>query len=283
MRGLLCRTLASRSGSVSDRAGIGQVSDLPKHGPMNLDYFYFKRPLNFAHRGASRHAPPNTLAAFTKAIELGADGVELDTHLSADGVPIVMHDLEVDATTDGKGPVKDKTLAELKELDAGSSFDPAFAGERIPTLSEVFEAVGQRLLINIELKTLSPRANGLEPVVAELVRKHGLEKRVIFSSFNPFAIRRIKKLLPQAPAGLLYAPDLPIYLRRAWLAPLCPHEARHPHYGMVNATSMRAFRARGYYVNVWTVDEPGEMRRLISLGVDAIITNRPEMLRQEAP
>jgi glycerophosphoryl diester phosphodiesterase len=250
---------------------------------MNLDYFYAKRPLNFAHRGASHHAPPNTLAAFTRAIELGADGIELDTHLSADGVPVVIHDFDVDATTDGAGPVKDKTLAQLKELDAGRTFDPAFACERIPTLSEVFEAVGQKLLINIELKTVSPRANGLEPVVAGLVQRHGLEKRVIFSSFNPFALRRIKKLLPHVPAGLLYAPDLPIYLRRAWLAPLCPHEARHPYYGMVNAASLRVWRAQGYYVNVWTVDEPGEMRRLIRLGVDAIITNRPDLLRQEAP
>ncbi len=247
---------------------------------VNLDYFYFRRPLNLAHRGACRHAPPNTLAAFYKAIELGADGTELDVHLSADGVPVVIHDFTVEATTDGHGLVSRKTLAELKELDAGSRFEVTFAGERIPTLAEVFEAVGQRLLINVELKSAGLWAGGLEQAVAALVKKYGMEKRVIFSSFNPLAVRRIKKLLPHVPAGLLYAPDLPIYLRRAWLAPLCPHEARHPHHSMVTEPGLRALRARGYYVNVWTVDDPHEMRRLIDLGVDAIITNQPDVLRQ---
>jgi len=247
---------------------------------MRLDDFYFKRPLNFAHRGASHHAPSNTLAAFTQAAELGADGIELDVHLSADGVPVVIHDFVVETTTDGQGSVASKTLAELEQLDAGIKFDAAFAGERIPTLSKVFEAVGQRLLINIELKSIAARNNGLETAVAALVTKHHLEKRVIISSFNPLAVRRFKKLLPQVLAGLLYAPNMPIYIRRAWLAPLCPHEARHPHHSMVAPKSMQAFRSAGYRVNVWTADEPDEMRRLIELDVDTIITNRPDVLKQ---
>ncbi|MBN1887740.1 MAG: hypothetical protein JW850_07105 [Thermoflexales bacterium] len=231
-----------------------------------------------AHRGARRVAPPNTLAAFVRALELGADGVELDVHLSADGVPVVIHDFSLEATTDGHGPVSSKTLAELKELDAGSAFDPAFAGERIPTLEEVFEAIGQLALINIELKALGPLGGGLERAVAGLVQKHGLEKRVLCSSFNPFALRRIKRLLPHVPAGLLYAPDVPFYQRRAWLAPLCPHEARHPHYTMLTPSSLQALRRRGYRVNVWTVNDPADMRRMIEMGVDAIITDRPDTL-----
>jgi len=235
-------------------------------------------PLNIAHRGASAAAPPNTLAAFEKAIELGADGVEFDVHLSADGVPVVIHDFTVDSTTDGSGRVAEMTLAQLKQLDAGSHFDPAFAGERIPTLGEVLEAVGGRLLLNIELKSTSLRDNGLEQAVIAQVEQHSLGDSVLFSSFNPFSLRRAKRIASHIPVGLLYAPDLPLPLRRAWLAPLVPHEARHPKHTMVDARYMAWARRRGYRVNTWTVDDPDEMHRLIDLDVDGIITNVPDVL-----
>ena len=237
-----------------------------------------RTPLNFAHRGASAAAPPNTLVAFEKAIELGADGIEFDVHLSADGVPVVIHDFTVDSTTDGSGRVAEMTLAQLKHLDAGSHFDRAFAGERIPTLGEVLEAVGSRLLLNIELKSTSLRDNGLEQAVIAQVEQHSLGDSVLFSSFNPLSLRRAKRLASHIPVGLLYAPDLPLPLRRAWLAPLVPHEARHPKHTMVNAHYMAWARQRGYRVNTWTVDDPDEMRRLIDLGVDGIITNVPDIL-----
>ncbi len=241
--------------------------------------------LNIAHRGASVAAPPNTLAAFEKAAELGAHGVELDIHLSADSVPVVIHDFTVDATTDGTGRVAEMTLAQLKQLDAGSWFDPAFAGERIPTLEEVLEAVGSRLLLNIELKDFSLCNKRLERVVIGLIEQHSsscgqpLEDRVLLSSFNPFSLRRAKKIAPHIQAGLLYSPNLPLPLRRAWLAFLFPHEARHPEHTMVDADYMAWARRRGYRVNTWTVDDADEMRRLISLGVDGIITNVPGVLR----
>jgi glycerophosphoryl diester phosphodiesterase len=235
--------------------------------------------LNIAHRGASVAAPPNTLAAFEKAIELRADGVEFDVQLSADGVPVVIHDFTVDATTDGSGRVADLTLAQLKQLDAGSCFDPAFTGERIPSLEEVVRAVGNRLLLNIELKTTSLRDSGLEQAVIAQVEQHGLGDSVLLSSFNPFSLRRAKKIAPHIPVGLLYAPDLPLPLRRAWLASLVPHEARHPAHSMVDAHYMAWARRRGYRVHAWTVDDAGEMRRLIVLGVDGIITDVPDLLR----
>jgi glycerophosphoryl diester phosphodiesterase len=238
------------------------------------------RPLVIGHRGASAAAPQNTLAAFCRAMELGADGVELDVQLSADGVPVVIHDLTVDKTTDGTGPVRSKTLAELKALDAGSTFSPQFASERIPTLSEALAALEGKLLINVELKDFNPRGSGLEAPVVEVVRKHAMEKRVLFSSFNPFALRAVKRLAPEIPAGLLYAPDLAIYLRRAWLAPLVPHEARHPHFSMVTESPVKWCHGHGLRVNTWTVDDPAEMRRLIALGVDGIISNKVDVLRQ---
>ena len=248
--------------------------------PINWSQAYQStNTLNIAHRGASAAAPPNTLAAFEKAAELGADGVEFDVHLSADGVPVVIHDFTVDGITDGSGRVTDMTLAQLKQLDAGSHFDPAFTGERIPTLKEVLETVGSRLLLNIELKTTSLRDNGLETTVITQVEQHSLGDSVLFSSFNPFSLRRAKRIAPHIPVGLIYSPDLPLPLRRAWLAPLVPHEARHPKHTMVDAHYLAWARERGYRVNTWTVDDPDEIRRLIGLGVDGIITNVPDVLR----
>jgi glycerophosphoryl diester phosphodiesterase len=243
-----------------------------------MHFFHHERVLNIAHRGASAVAPANTLAAFEKAVELGADGVEFDVHLSADGVPVVIHDFTVNATTDGSGRVADMPLSQLKKLDAGSYFSPAFAHECIPTLEEVFEAVGNQLLLNIELKTVSLRDNGLERTVIAQVERHGLEKSVLLSSFNPVSLRRAKRITSRIPVGLLYAPNMPLPLRRAWLAPLAPHEARHPEHTMVDSQYMNWARRRNYRVNTWTVDEPDEMRRLIDLGVDSIITNVPDAL-----
>jgi glycerophosphoryl diester phosphodiesterase len=239
------------------------------------------RTLNIAHRGASLVAPPNTLAAFWAAVELGADGIECDVHLSADGIPVVIHDFTVDATTDGHGRVSEMRVAELKRLDAGASFSPRFAGERIPTLEEVLEMAGDRLLLNIELKTTSLADNGLERAVVSLLEGYGPARagRVLLSSFNPFSLRRVKRLASHLPVGLLYAPDLPLPLRRAWLASLVPHEARHPHHSMVDASYISRARRRGYWVHTWTVDDEGEMRRLLTLGVEAIITDAPALLR----
>lgn len=236
--------------------------------------------LNIAHRGASAAAPSNTLASFEKAAGFGADGIEFDVHLSADGVPVVIHDATVDATTDGSGRVAEMTLAQLKQLDAGSWFDPAFAGERIPTLEEALETMGSRLLFNVELKSASLWGDGLERATVAQVKRHGLDERVLFSSFNPLSLRRIKRIAPHIPVGLLYAPNLPLPLYQVLLKALVPHEACHPGYATVDAHYIAWARRRGYRVNVWTVDDPDEMRRLIRLGVDGIITNVPDVLRR---
>jgi glycerophosphoryl diester phosphodiesterase len=245
-----------------------------------MESFYLDRPLNFAHRGASYEAPANTLAAFLLAVELGADGIELDVHLSKDGEAVVVHDFTLEATTDGEGLVRNKTLAELKELDAGIWFDPAFIGQRIPTLQEVIDAVGDRLLFNIELKTASVRDDGLAAVVVRTIEENHLLDRVVVSSFNPLAIRWIKRLNPWVPVGLLYAPDMPFLLRRPWLQRLLRPEALHPHYTLVDGEYVRRARKRGCRVHVWTADDPGEMWQLMRMDVDLIITNRPDLLRQ---
>lgn len=235
--------------------------------------------LTIAHRGASRDAPPNTLAAFRAALVIGADGIELDVHLSADGVPVVIHDFSVDATTDGQGQVADLTVAQLKRLDAGMRFDPAFAGERVPLLEEVLDIVGDRTLTNIELKSRSLRDSSLEEAVLSLLERHGRRHNILLSSFNPFALRRAKRIDPGIATALIHSPSLPLPLRMAWLAPLAPHEVRHPEHTMVDAKYVAWAGKRGYRVNTWTVDERQEMRRLIALGVDGIITNVPAIMR----
>ena len=245
-----------------------------------LEDVYQNRVLNFAHRGASAAAPGNTLAAFRLAAEMGADGVELDVQLSQDGEAVVIHDFSVDGTTDGQGAVRKMTLPQLKELDAGSWFGPAFAGERIPTLQEVFDVIGHRLLINVEIKRLPGRSSGLEAEVVRLIEDNNLVHRVIASSFNPLSLRKVKRLNPNIPTGLLYAPDQPLFLRRAWLGPIVPHEFRHPHHSMVDERFMAWAGNQGYRVNTWTVDEPDEMRRLVRLGVHGIITDCPNLLAE---
>jgi glycerophosphoryl diester phosphodiesterase len=245
-----------------------------------VNSFYLDRPLRLAHRGASHEAPQNTLAAFLLAAELGADGIELDVQLTGDGQVVVIHDFSLEATTDGQGLVKDHTLAELKQLDAGGWFDPSFAAERIPTLQEVVATVGRHLLFNVELKTRSLRDDGLASAVVRIVEDHHLLDRVVVSSFNPLALQWTRRRNPWIPVGLLYAPDSPLPLRRPWLRHWIELDALHPYYSMVDGGYMSWAREHGYRVNVWTVDEPGDMKQLVRLGVDAIISNRPDLLSQ---
>src|SRR5579859_2963979 len=220
------------------------------------DNFFHHTPLVLGHRRASHDAPQNTVAAFQLARKMGANGVELDTSLSRDGVPVVIHDLTLDATTNGSGPVRALDLKALKELDAGSRFSSAFKGERIPTLDEAFEAIGPDLVVNVELKTVSWRPDGLEKAAAAVIRRHNAAKRVIVSSFNPFALRRFRAVAPEIPLGFLYSPDEPIYLRNGWLLAGFKHEARHPHHLMIDATYMAWAKVHGYRINTWTVDDP---------------------------
>jgi glycerophosphoryl diester phosphodiesterase len=245
-----------------------------------MDSYYSDHPLNFAHRGASYEAPENTIAAFLLAAELGADGIELDAQLSKDGEVAVIHDFSLDTTTDGHGPVAAKAMAELQELDAGSWFDPIFAGQQIPTLQQVVDAVGQRLLLNIELKTSSLMDSRLAKAVVHIVEENHLMDRVVLSSFNHLALRKVRQLNPWIPIGLLYSPGMPLPLRRTWLRPLLRPEALHPSHEMLDPKTIRWAKERGYRIHTWTVDDPGMMWRLTRLGVDIIITNRPDLLSQ---
>jgi len=248
--------------------------------PRTLVYLYDNRRLLLGHRGAAAEAPANTVASFRRAMEVGADGVELDVHLTRDGQVVVIHDETVTSVTGAPGRIREMTLAEIQRLDAGSYFGPEFAGARIPTLDEALDAVGPQAVVNIEIKGTSVASEGLEREVARIVRAHGMGGRVIISSFNPFRLWRMRSLDPDLPRGMLHGPNTPVYVRDLWFLPMVQPDALHPHYSMVNAAYMKRAHQWGVRVNVWTVDDPAEARRLMELGVDSIITNDPARLRE---
>lgn len=220
------------------------------------------------------------MAAFRLAAEMGADGIEFDVHLTRDGEVVVMHDADVSVTTDGQGHLPQMTLAEVQQLDAGRRHGPAFAGEPVPTLAQVLQELGPRLLMNIELKAWTVTNTGLEAEVIRLVEDANMTSRVLISSFNPLALRRARRLNPNVWRGLLWRPGLPFYLNGPhgrWLAQ--PH-AYHPFWEIIDRAAVEREHQRGLAVNAWTCNEPEGMRRLAALGVDAIMTDRPDVLAE---
>ncbi|PJF39879.1 MAG: glycerophosphodiester phosphodiesterase [Chloroflexi bacterium] len=235
------------------------------------------RTLIFGHRGASAYAPMNTIPAFELAAEQGADGIELDVHLTTDGEIVIVHDFTVDASTDGEGCVAEMSLAQLKALDAGSWFDDRFTGTRIPTLDDVFAAVGEKLYINIEIKSASLRSNGVEQAVAQKVAQFDMQERVLISSFNPFALRRFRKAAPEIPIGFLHHPNYYPRLRYALIG-LKP-QADHPFHEVIDEAYMNKARQRHQAVNTWTVNDTTRAIELRELGVNVVMTDYPDVIK----
>jgi glycerophosphoryl diester phosphodiesterase len=238
-------------------------------------------PAIIAHRGSSAHAPENTLAAFQLALRQHADGIEMDTQLTADGQVVVFHDQTINRTTEGSGRVRDKTLAELRELDAGSHFDFAFRGEPIPTLEEVFELLGTQIFINIELSNYGSPFHSLPEKVASLVRRYGMGPRILFSSFNPIALRRIQSLIPGAPLGLLAFPGRRGALSRGFLGKaLVPYQSLHPALADVTPDLVQRAHKENRRIFVFNVHQSAEMRRLFRFEVDGIFVDDPLLARR---
>jgi len=239
----------------------------------------------FAHRGASAHAPENTLAAFELALTQKADAIELDVKLSADGQVIVMHDPTVDRTTGDHGRVKDLSLAELRSLNAGSFFSEKYRGEKIPTLEEVFETVGKRAFINVELTNYStPRAHLVEPVCM-LVKTFSLQKHVMFSSFFSLNLSKARAYLPGVPRGLLALNGLPGAWARSFGFAFGRYQALHPYLNDVTPQQIQRVHRLNRRIHVWTVNAAEDIRRLFRWGVDAIFTDDPQLavrLRSES-
>ena len=215
------------------------------------------------HRGAGFLEPENTIRSIRRAIELGVDQVEIDVHLSRDGKLVVIHDETLDRTTNGHGFVRDYTLAELKKLDAGK-------GEKIPTLQEVIDAVKGKVMLQIELK---------EPAAADQVVKtvedNGLVGDVIVTSFWHHAVKRVKELNPRIETGVLFACS-PIDV--AQLAINAGADALHANFNYVDSSMVEEAHRHGLKIRVWNPDDEYHLKRIAALDVDAIGSNRPDLL-----
>ena len=232
--------------------------------------------LNFAHRGFSAAYPENTLLSFEKAAAAGADGIETDVQLSADGALVIIHDSAVDRTTNAKGYVKDLTLSELRQLNASVHF-PKAPIQHIPTLDEYLAWVkNQRLTSNIELKTDQFPYPGIEAKVVAKIKAYGVEKQVILSSFNHYSIMKVKAIDPDIRCGLLTAANFlhpGEYVRKAGA------EYLHPLYFTLDEHRISEIHKEGIQINTWTVNDEWAMKFLIKHKVDGIITHHPDKLR----
>ena len=231
--------------------------------------------LNIAHRGFSGMYPENTLLAYEKAIEAGCDGIELDVQLTKDGELALIHDETVDRTTDGKGYVKDLTLAELKELDASFKFKGKYGVNRVPTLREYFEiAAPAGIITNIELKTSVFLYTGIEEKALELIDEFGIRDKIVVSSFNHASAKYMQSLAPDMVYG---------FLEESRIIDALPYTASHgmqgyhPEFHMVDDDFMKTANDLGLKINVWTVNEEEEMREMKRLGVHMIIGNWPDV------
>lgn len=240
-------------------------------------YNRLPQPTIFAHRGSSAYAPENTLASFELAVRQNAHAIELDAKLSSDGNVVVIHDASVNRTTDGEGRVAELSLASLKSLDAGCKYDKSFCGERIPTLDEVFESIGKRTFINVELTNYATPKDQLPEKVAQIVESHGIQDRVLFSSFNPFNLRRIHKILPNVPIGLLALPRIAGAWARTFLGSWVHYNALHPEVRDTNQKLVFRLQKKGCRVHTYTVNHPEDMEKFFKWGVNGIFTDDPPL------
>ncbi len=241
-----------------------------------------REPWVIAHRGCSGRFPENTLEAFRAAVEEGADLIELDVSLSLDRVPVVIHDDTLDRTTSGSGKVSDHSLAELRQLDAGSWFASEFSEARIPTLEEVFVECGGQIVINVELKPEGFEEqdvpDAVERQVLQLVERYTLQKSVILSSFEHRFFPRIRQNHSLLPIALLFEnlPEAQAVIAQCeeWQA-----QAVNPRADTLHPEWISTLRAAGLDVLPWTVDDPEAMRTLLGWGVRGLFTNFPERLQ----
>lgn len=252
-------------------------------------YLQGDRPLVLAHRGGADLAPENTLVAFQNAVDLGVDALELDVHTTADGTVVVIHDATVDRTTDGTGAVHGLTLAELRQLDAGYRFTPDDGqtfplrgqGIVVPTLDEVLTAFPD-MRVNIEIKQSEP---AIEAAVKEIIDRTGAQDRVLVGSEYDDVLARFRALAPEIATSAAAGEARTFYLAQllrvsAIYRPLAdafqvPEYSGSTH--VVTPSFVDAAHHHGVKVHVWTVNDAETMRRLLDIGVDGIITDRPDV------
>ncbi len=230
----------------------------------------------WAHRGARREAPENTLPAFELAVAQGAEGIEFDVQLTADGNVVVIHDETVERTTDGTGTVVGHSLAQLRTLDASAGM-PAFAGVQIPTLADTLALLAPTgVMVNIELKNSVEDYPGLEERVLAAVAAHGIADRVVLSSFNHYSLKRLQHLgAPAGELGMLYTD--PLYKPWRYAARLGMGALHPPARLVLGSGYLRRAHAAGLAVRPWVVNSERRLGRMFAWGADAVITDLPAL------
>ena len=230
----------------------------------------------YGHRGASGHAPENTMEAYKMAFDVyRADGIEIDVHYSKDGEMVVMHDFDISRTTDGNGMIFTKTLTELKMLSASAQYqgEGSFPDAKIPMLSEVLELVAQKnKKINIELKAGSFLYPKIEERIIEMVYDYHLEDKTLLSSFDHVSMVRCKEIDAKIKTGILS--DCRMY-QTAEYVKTTGADAYNGLYAAFTAEEVLSLRSAGLMVNCYTPNEGKEILAMIKLGMDIIITNYP--------
>ena len=226
----------------------------------------------WAHRGASAQVTENTLAAFERARHDGADGIELDVRLDGSGAVVVFHDDDLSRLAERPGRVEELSSEERREVRL-------LGGHAIPTLAEALDVAGP-LEVNVEIKSAhAGRAGALAKATAAVIRQSGAADRVVVSSFDPTALLQLYRHLPEASLAFLFHSQQPRFLHRGWLGHVVGASLLHPDFRLCTERSVARWHAAGYAVNVWTVDDADELRRLDRLGVDGVFANDPARAR----
>ena len=230
-------------------------------------------PLIIAHRGHLSAAPENTLSAFQGALDAGADGIELDVRLTRDGKLVVFHDRKLDRTSNGHGLVDHYTLAHIRSLDVGSWFSHQFKGEAAPTLDQVFEALPNDYLINVEMKVIIKGMKLIAHRVAETIRRHQRWESTLVASFNPVALFHLRRMEPQIARAYIFSRDHPYPIRSRWLAPLVKAHWYDPANRTYNAALHGKFQRKGCRVLAWDTDFERDLEKMASLRLEAMVTD----------
>lgn len=236
------------------------------------------RTKNFAHRGYSGKYPENTMLAFKKAVEVGADGIELDVQLTKDNQIVICHDERIDRTTDGKGRIKDLTLNELRQFDASYIYAGKYGINPIPMFEEYLEFVKDLpITTNIEMKTGIYEYLPMEKMVYDLICKYNLQKKVIISSFNHYTIMRMKEFAPELEYGFLtedWILDVGNYIKSHGV------QCFHPNFHNLIPSIVKEVKDCGIKINCYTVNEVEDVIDLAKKGIDSVIGNFPERTGQ---
>ena len=236
------------------------------------------------HRGAMGYAPENTLASFEEAVRRGADLIELDVQLSSDGEVVVMHDASVDRTTNGEGLVRDLPWKRIKSFDAGAWYRQDFAGEYVPSLTDVIQRFrsrrttgGHALGFIVELKTVRGWGGSLADAVVNVLQKEDFVERIFIISFDAVSLQEVRAAHRSVPTGLLYSEEGEE--SRIAQARMIQAQALFPRKTCVTTRGVVAAHKAGLAVATWTANTKNEMKRMIACGVDAVTTNYPDRLR----